>query len=258
MDQNAETGSRDTIKSVGLAFKIVESLEQTDGATVSELADHLELPRSTAHIYLKTLLEAGYVVQEGHDYRLNLRFLKHGGYTRHRLNIYQAAKPKVDELSRRTGEVCDLGIEEGGKRVLLYKSEGPEGVTQKPVTGEYTHMHMTALGKALLSTFPQDRVENIVDRHGLLQTTQYTISNRDELFEELATTQDRGYSLEDQERREGIRAIGAPVRNTEGEAIGAISISGPMSKLTDERIEEDLVEEIMNTVNIVEIKHKNY
>lgn len=255
---NDEQKSSDTLKSVGLAFNIVESLEQMDGATVSALADHLDLPRSTAHIHLKTLREAGYVVQEGTTYRLGLRFLKHGGITRHRLNIYQAAKGEIDELSRRTGEVCDLGIEEGGKRVLLYKSEGPEGVTQKPVTGEYTHMHMTALGKALLSTFSRDRVEEILDRHGLPRSTQYTISTRERLFEALAETRRRGYSLENQERREGIRAIGAPIRNTDGEAIGAISISGPMSKLTDERIEETLSKELLNSVNIIEITHKNY
>lgn len=258
MGTNTDEGSGGTISSVGRAFNIVESLERMDGARVSELADELDLPRSTAHVYLKTLREAGYVVQDGDRYQLGLRFLKHGGYTRHRLNIYQAAKSEVDELSRRTGEVCDLGIEENGKRVLLYKSEGPEGVTQKPVTGEYTHMHMTALGKALLSVLPRERVEAIVDRHGLPRATQHTISTREELFEELTETRERGYSLENQERREGIRAIGTSIRNTQGDAIGAISISGPMSKLTDERLQDELAQEIANSTNIIEIKHKNY
>lgn len=256
IENGSNGGSR--IQSVETAFNIVESLERTDGTTVSELADRLEMPNSTAHVYLKTLRELGYVTKHDNVYELSLRFLKHGGYARHQLNIYQAAKAQVDELSRATGEVTDLGVEENGRRVLVYKSEGPEGVTQKPVTGEYTHMHMTALGKALLSTFDADRVEEIIDHHGMPQATPETISDPETLFDELEATRERGYSREDEERRQGIRAIGAPIRDEDGVAIGAISISGPKSKLTDERIEEQLVPEIHDAVNIIEIRHKNY
>lgn len=258
MADNEGSKSPNVIKSVLSAFDIIESLEKTDGATVSELADALDIPNSTAHVYLKTLQEGGYVVKHDDTYRLGLRFLKHGGYVRHRLDLYQAAKAEVDELSNRTGEVADLGVEEGGKRVLVYKSEGPEGVTQKPVTGEYTHMHMTALGKALLASFDSERARTIIDTHGLPSSTPHTITDRDTLFDELQRTRDRGYAVENQERREGIRAIGAPIHDTDGQAIGAVSISGPMSKLTDDRIHGSLAEEVNDSVNIIEIKHKNY
>jgi DNA-binding IclR family transcriptional regulator len=258
MAQDSEKSSGNQIQAVVNAFNIVESLAKLDGATVSELSDYEEIPKSTAHIYLKTLCDIGYVMRDGSDYQLSLRFLQHGGYVRHQLNIYQAAKSEIDDLSRRTGEVCDLGIEASGQRVLLYKSEGPKGVTQNPVTGNYTHMHMTALGKALLSTYSNTRVQQIIDNHGLPQSTRHTISSYEELIDDLEKTHERGYSIEDQERRDGVRAIGAPIRDREGGAVGAISISGPMSKLTNERIENNLREELKDTVNIIEIKHKNY
>lgn len=244
------------LQSVVRAFEIVDALEQNEGMTMSELATEFELPRSTAHIYLKTLVKTGYVVKHGEEYHLGFRFLKHGGYVRHRLNIYQAAKAEVDALARRTGEVTDFGIEEQGERVLIYKSEGPDGVTQKPVTGDYAHMHMTALGKAMLSTHDTERVDEIIDQHGLPKATQYTIDDREALHEDLDRIRDRGYSLENQERREGIRAVGVPI-DFEEAVPSAISISGPMSKLTDERIEE-LQEEIRDSVNVIEIKMRNY
>lgn len=258
MTSDAENDSQNRIKAAENAFNIVEALENLDGATMSELASHLNMPKSTAHVYLKTLEELGYVVKDDTTYRLSLRFLKHGGYTRHRLDLYQAAKTQIDELSNETGEVVDLGVEENGKRVLLYKSEGPEGITQKPVTGEYTHMHMTALGKALLASQPDERVDEIIDMHGLPPATQHTITDREELFAELETIREQEFSLEDQERREGIRAIGVPIRDDENRAIGAVSISGPISKLSDKRISEDLLEQMRNAVNIIEIRHKNY
>lgn len=258
MTSDAQNGSQNRIKAAENTFDIVEGLENLEGATMSELADHLDMPKSTTHVYLKTLQDLGYVVKDDTTYRLSLRFLKHGGYARHKLNLYQAAKSQIDELSTETGEVVDVGVEENGKRVLLYKSEGPEGVTQNPVTGEYTHMHMTALGKAILTTKPDDRVDEIIDMHGLPAATQHTITDREELFEELETIRDQGYSVEDQERREGIRAIGIPIRDDDSHAIGAVSISGPISKLTDERISEELLEQIRNAVNIIEIRHRNY
>lgn len=244
------------LKSVRRSFDIVEALEVNEGMTMTELADELDLPPSTAHVYLQTLVDSGYVVRDGDEYHLGFRFLKHGGYVRHRLDIYQAAKSEIDDLARRTGEVVDFGIMENGKRVLVYKSEGPDGVTQKPVTGDYAYMHMTALGKAMLATLPDERVEEIIDEHGLPKATQYTIDDREELFEELDAINERGYSVENQERREGIRAVGAAIARDEGRP-SAISISGPMSKLTDERIEE-LQEEIHDSINVVQIKMRNY
>ncbi len=258
MAQDSEKSSENRIQAVVNAFNIVESLEEMDGATVSELADYEEIPKSTAHVYLKTLRDSGYVIQDEDTYRLSLRFLKHGGYTRHQLNLYQAAKSQIDKLSNETGEVVDMGIEENGKRVLLYKSEGPEGVTQKPVTGEYTHMHMTALGKVLLACQPDERVEEIVDTHGLPPATEHTITDRETLFQELETVREQDFSIEDQERRDGIRAVAVPIRNDNDRATGAISISGPMSKLTDERISENLLDQMRNAVNIIEIQTKNY
>ncbi len=258
MAQDTEKSSKNRIQAVVNAFNIVESLEELDGTTVSELAEHRQIPNSTAHVYLKTLSESGYVIQNGDTYRLSLRFLKHGGYARHQLNCYQAAKSQIDKLSNETGEVVDMGVEENGKRVLLYKSEGPEGVTQKPTTGEYTHMHMTALGKALLACQPDERVEEIIDTHGLPPATEHTITDRDALFEELETVRQQNFSIEDQERRDGIRAIGVPIRDDHNRAIGAISISGPMSKLTNERITEELLGQMRDAVNIIEIQTKNY
>jgi DNA-binding IclR family transcriptional regulator len=246
----------DLLTSVVRALEIVDWMENNEATTVSGLADGLDVPRSTAHVYLKTLRETGYVIQDDAGYHLSFRFLKHGGFARHEFDVYQAAKAEVDTLARRTGEVVDFGTVENGRRVLVYKSEGPDCVTQKPVTGDYTHMHMTALGKVMLATMDDERVTEIVEEQGLPPATQHTIVDRDELLAELDETRQRGYSLENEERREGIRAVGVAIKRGP-ERPCAISISGPKSHLTDERIER-LQQEIRDTVNVIQIKLQNY
>lgn len=246
----------DLLKSVVRAFKIVDMLERNEGMTVSELADAIDAPRSTAHIYLKTLREVGYVIREDNEYQLGLRFLKHGGFVRHQFDIYQAAKSEVDDLARRTGEAVDFGTMENGKRVLVYKSEGPDVVTQKPVTGDYAHMHMTALGKAMLATLDDDQVVNIIEEQGMPKATQHTIDNQEDLLAELEQIREEGYSVEDEERRDGIRATGAAIERG-SERPCAISISGPKSRLTDENIIK-LQDEIRDSINVIQIKLQNY
>lgn len=260
MTEPRSTGNRgNRIQSVETAFDIVGALQARGGCGVSELAETLDLPKSTAHVYLRTLHDAGYVVQEDGEYRLGLQFLEHGGHIRQEMDIYQVARPAIDELSRRTGEVATLGVEEGGKRVLLYSSESPEGVFDNSPTGQFTHMHWTALGKAMLAYLPTERVHEIVDEHGLPEATERTVTDRETLLEELATVRERGYSVEDEDRREGIKAIGVPVRTTENDGeIAAVSISGPKRRIDRDFDESDLVDTIQSTVNVIELRFQHY
>ncbi|WP_197431324.1 IclR family transcriptional regulator [Halorubrum sp. CBA1125] len=203
----SERESNNRIKAVSTMFKIVESLRDRERTGVSELADRLDMPKSTVHVYLQTLADEGYVINEDGKYSLSHGFLEIGGAVRKQMSIYQAARPEIDALSADTGEVANLGIEEGGKRVLLYSAEPSEGVFDNSPVGQYTHMHWTALGKALLAQLPDERVDDVVDRHGLPEATENTITEREALFEALDRIRDRGYAVEDEERREGIKAI---------------------------------------------------
>ncbi len=258
-DTTQQSGGTNQIQSVQTAFTIIESLLELDGCGVSELSNHLDIPKSTAHIYLDTLRETGFVVKSDKQYRVGLRFLECGGRVRQTNNIHQAAKQEIDELSEKTGEIANLGVVENGKRVLLYTSETAEGVFDNSPTGEFTHMHWTALGKAMLARMPRARAERIIDQHGLPEGTPNTITDRDYLIDELEQTRERGYSIEDEERREGIKALGVPIVERGNETVvGAVSISGPKRRVGDESVEAEIVDAIRSTVNIIELKIQHY
>ncbi|MCU4744673.1 IclR family transcriptional regulator [Natronoglomus mannanivorans] len=253
MTENAD----DSLKSVAKAFKIVGYIQETGRVTPTQLASDFDLPTSTAHIYLKTMEEAGYLTASAGQYRLSLRFLSHGVNTRRQFDIYEVAIAEIDRLADATGEVANLGVEEDGKRVLLYKREGEEGVYDKAPTGEFTHMHWTSLGKAILAHLPPDRVDEIVDQHGLPSATDRTITDRETLASELESIRSRGYALEDEERRTNIRAVAVPVFANET-VVGSISLSGPVSRFTDARIENELVEELQDKANVIELHLRHY
>lgn len=253
-----DTDDAGQLGSVRRAFDILGLIDENDGIGVSELAEKEDLPKSTAHVYLKTLAETGFVMNDDGAYRLSLRFLEFGGRVRQKQNLFQAAKEEIEALSERTGEVASLGVEENGQRVLLYISEGEDAVYDKTQTGERTNLHWTALGKAILAFLPTDRVDSIVERHGLPERTENTITTQDELSDELEAIREKGYSIEDEERRTGMRSIGVPILSEDDAVLGSISLTGPKSKFSDDRIESELVAEIENAVNVVEIKYKHY
>lgn len=247
-----------TLQGVGRAFKIIRFLSRSGQSTVTDVANQFDIPTSTAHIHLKTMYEAGYLHRSSDaSYRLSLRFLEHGAVVRRRFEIYGGAHQEVRSIANETGEVASLGVEEDGKRVLLYKSEGGDAVYDDAVTGEFTHLHWVSLGKAILAYLPEDRVKEIVENHGLPGATEHTITDVDELHRELEQVREDGYAVEDEEHRENIRAVSVPIRR-EGEPLGAISVSGPKSRFDDTRIEEDLVETLQDRANVIELRLKHY
>lgn len=259
MTENAGSqGGSDSIRAVRKAFDIVETIEELDRPTLSEIAGRLDIPKSTAHVYLNTLREEEYIVKRDGWYQVGLRFLEHGGFARQQLPIYQAAQEQMNELAERTGEAAILGVEEYGKRVLISSVEEGSAVYDNAQTGERIHMHLTALGKAILAHLPDHRVDEIVERHGLPQMTDHTITNRTDLDEELATIRDQGYSIEDEERRPGIMAVGAPIFDQERETIvGSICLSGPKTRI-EEQLEAELIDEVVNAANVIELRYNHY
>jgi DNA-binding IclR family transcriptional regulator len=251
---------KNRIQALKRAFGIVDALSELQAAGVSELADHLDVPKSTVHVYLQTLEEEGYLLNSGGTYRLSHRFLEIGGELRHSSSLFQGARQEVDSLSTETGEVANLGVEEDGKRVLLYTAQPPEGMFDNSPTGQYTLMHQTALGKALLSQMSDDDVERVLDRHGLPAATDRTITERDSLLAELNDIREKGYSIEDEERREGIKAIAVPLQHEadDGEPVSAVSISGPKRRISASNADQTLVEALRDTANVIELKYKHY
>lgn len=241
------------IRSVRTAFRTVERLNDFGEAGVTELARSLDLPKSTVHNHLRTLEDAEYVVKEGDAYRVGCRFLELGAKARDRRPLYRIARPEVERLAHETGELAGLVIEEHGRGVFLHRAKGEEAVHVDTYAGKRIHLHAAALGKAILAAMPPERVDEVVDRHGLPQLTERTISDPDALSEELAQIRERGVAFDDEERLRGLRSVAAAVRTEDGEPLGALSVAGPTSRLGGERYRTEIPELIRSAVNVVEL-----
>lgn len=137
--------------------------------------------------------------------------------------------------------------------VYISRESGQQAVQVDSYTGQCVFLHNTALGKAILAHLPRERVDRIIDEHGLPKTTEQTITDRDELYLRLGEIRDRGFAFDDEERLEGLRCIAVPILDQDNNVKGAISVAGPSSRLQGEQFEEEFPKVVQNTANVIEL-----
>jgi DNA-binding IclR family transcriptional regulator len=255
------------IRAVAIACDLLDALDERGRAGVTELATALGHSKSTVYSHLQTLDDAGRVTREGTAYRLSYRQLGVAERLRERAPGFDAARTGLEELTAATGEVSAFSVEEDGRVVhLLRITDGPGGelpprqaeawpvnlyetgeqeVDVLPPVGSEVPMHCTAAGKALLARMRPARVDAVLDRHGLDRRTHNTITDRTTLREELDATDSRGYALDHEEHVPGIRSV-AVAAVTDAEPVGAVSLVGPINRLQDGRISNELHEALVD------------
>jgi len=241
------------IQSVQTAFDILEELQRSNEATLTELTDSFSLSKSSIHNYLSTLEQAGYVIKDNNTYRLSLRHLALGGKARHREQIYEIAKEEVTELANETGELANLLVEENGRGAYIHRAHGADAVKTDSYIGQRVNLHSTGLGKAILAHLPEERVDEIIDQHGLPGMTENTITDRDELFDRLERVRNEGVAFDDEARVKGLRCVAVPIVNNNNVVEGAISVSGPTSRLQGDRFRSELPAKLKSVANVIEL-----
>lgn len=229
-----------TLDSGDRTFDILEALKETASAGVTELAERLDMPKSTVHVHLSTLRDRGYVVQtEGKQYRLSLKFLDMGTIARENQTVYDEVVPKLEELAEETEEKSWCAVEENGKAVFIGKATGAHGIQTNVRIGQHVELYRLAAGKAILANLAESRRREILDGYEFPLEEGVT---RVEFERDLATIRDRGIAYGSGRFIDGVTGVGAPITDTSGNIYGAISISGPTDRLDNDRIKNELAE----------------
>lgn len=242
-----------TIQSIDTSFAVVTALRERDGAGVTELAEETGLSKSSVHKHLRSLMKHDFVVKEGNEYRIGLRYLDFGAHARAQIPGSREITQKLRELANEAGESVQFAVEERGRAVVLYRDVSHGGVYSRGRVGRRFYLHQTAAGKAILSRRSDQWIREIIDRHGLPKTTPHTISDEATLFEQLAEIRERGVAFNNEESTEGLRSVAVPVTGPDGDVLGAFAVAGPTHRLTDARFETEIPNLLRSVVNELEL-----
>lgn len=216
------------VKSAQRVLLIIDLLtENEDGLTFTELQQHLDVPRSSLHGLLSTLLAGRYLTQdpETRRYRIGLRLWEAGQSFVRAARLDTACIP-VMKIARDTLNLTiQLAALDGIYNVYLEKVPSKQPVALVTEIGARLPAYATGLGKALLAHLPEDELHALLDDVTLKRFTSTTITDREELLKELRLTRERGYSRDVGEHTSGIFCIGVPIWDHRGRVVASASTS---------------------------------
>lgn len=217
--------------------------------TLAEISKRLQMPKSTVHNILNTLLSRGLIEKVDNDcYALGTNFIALTQAVRVNVELRDRAAPLLRALADASHQSVYLTALDGDLALYIYAIESSRRLLARTAIGDRAQLHCTSVGKAMLAFMPEAQVRGIVERVGLTPFTAATITTWEGLLEDLAQTRLRGYSLDAGEHEPGTYCIGAPIFNGRGGVVGACSISGVEPEIVG-ALSHDLAARVVHTAD---------
>lgn len=232
------------IQSVSHALDLLEEFKgDTDELGVTELSKKLKLHKNNVFRLLATLESRGYIEQNKatENYRLGLKSLELGQTFINQMGLLRQARPVMDNLVDACNETTYVGIVRENYVVYLDVVEAKQTVRVVSRVGARLPIYCTALGKAQLAYESEDEIERLLPAKELKRYTENTITEFPKLMEHLRKVAEQGYAVDNMEFEADVKCVAVPIRDYTRRVVGGISVSGPASRLSDERIERELV-----------------
>lgn len=238
-DRHNGRGAASAVQSVDRAVSVLEILARHGEAGVTEIAEELDVHKSTAFRLLGVLENRGLVAQakDRGKYYLGAGVLRLAGAAAVRLDISQEGVPVCREVADELGETVNIAVLDEDAAVNIMQARGTASVTAQNWLGRRTPLHATSSGKVLLAHMPPTLREGLLAR-SLPRFTDRTITGATMLRAELEAVVQQGYGITIEELELGLAGVAAPVRAHDGKVIAAISVSGPVYRLNSDRLPE--------------------
>lgn len=236
------------------SFRILEQLVGAEGSLgVTEIADAVGLSKGVVHTHLNTLINLGYARKHEQRYLPSFGVVKIAEDVRQSTRKYTRVRHNVENLARVTGEVSTLFVEEDGLGICVYMSMGSEPWLPDYTSGSRMPLHINAPGKAILSSFDRDRVDSIIEEHGLSRLTDETLTIPETLDSELRTIRESGVSFCRGEQFSDVVGVATEIGLGERAPVAAVGVCGPSERLSGRHLEEDITGQVISTAKTIQI-----
>ncbi len=237
IDDDAEDRQRVGVQSLGRAFAILEEIARhREGVGLADLSKLVGLHNSTTFHLAKTMVSLGYIRQEKDSkrYRVGGPLFALAASALDEIEMVNVATPALEDLSRETGESSHFAVRMGDAVVVIARTSGPGAFHLTDRVGVLRPAHCTALGKVILASLHQDQLERFLARVELKPSTAHTITESPVLLREIAEIRRSGIAYDDGEFNLEVRCVAVPVKDFTGQIIGALGISGPIWRLSNQ------------------------
>src|SRR5437763_6292208 len=227
---------------VGVVAKVLRILEALDaspaGLQLREIAEQTSVNKSTAYRFVAHLENEGYLLRdEAGAYVVGPKLARLGAGISYHATLRKVSRPVAVALSNETKETVNIGVLDGHELLYVEVIESPHSFRMASQPGMHRPLNCTALGKALLAFLPNQQREELLPMLTFERATPRTIPNLARFRKELVRVVQQGYAIDDQETDMGARCVAAPILDESGKVAAAISVSGPITRMSRERIQ---------------------
>ena len=234
-------GSTSHVQSLTRGLSILECLAKSEGGlTLTDVAHRVALPTSTTHRLLSTLERMRYVHQAGNLglWYVGLQAFTVGSSFLASRDFAAQSHAYMRRLMEQAGETANLAILDGTEAVFIDQIQCHETMRTIVRLGSRVPLHASGVGKAIFASLPDEQIDAILKVKGLPRITTNTNTVPDTMWATVRVIRQRGWSFDDEEHLVGTRCVAASIYDEHAEPLGAISLAGPVSRLTDERIRQ--------------------
>jgi IclR family transcriptional regulator, KDG regulon repressor len=240
IDDEAEDRQRGGVQSLGRAFAILEQVARhREGIGLAELSKLVGLHNSTTFHLAKTMVSLGYIRQERETkrYRVGRPLFALAASALDEIEMVNVATPIMEALSRETGETSHFAVRMGDAVVVIARTSGPGAFQLTDRVGVVRPAHCSALGKIILAALRPDQLKRFLERVELTPSTRKSITDPAVLLRQIAEIRRSAIAVDDGEFNPEVRCVAVPVYNFTGDVVGALGISGPVWRMTDQLLQ---------------------
>ena len=238
--------NNELVSSVGRTMAILEALAaHPEESGLSEIAQKLDMSKSTVYRFLQSLKARGYVVQGAEDrYRLSVRLFELGAQALPHLDIVREAEPGMRRINELTGETVHLGILDEGSIVYVHKIDSKYNLRMYSRIGRRAPLYCTGIGKVLMAWLEQPDLIAHLQEESFERRTVNTLTSIEAYLQEMEVVRAQGYAEDHEEFEDNMRCLAAPIRDRFGHVIGGMSVSFPCFRFREE-LKQDYVKRLM-------------
>lgn len=238
------------VRAIERALQILKSFDDHHPERgVSEIAEVVGLHKATTHRILATLMNYGFIERspDGLKYRLGLELVDLGFKVTRRMDLRREALPYLKNLAIEINEAVDLSIWDQAQVLYIEMIQSNHALTVSASVGQRLPAYCTASGKLFLAALPKEELTAYL-KMPMQSFTKNTLIDPPQILNMLQRVKDEGSATDNEEFEYGVSALAAPVFNQQNQVIASVSIPGPASRLTPDRINE-LIPALMKTTN---------
>ena len=236
MTETPPANEKSVAPALSKGFAILELVAQQPGLSFSAIKTALGLPSSSCHHLVTTLCRLGALqMQSNRGYVLGLRLFELGSIAANQRQLNELALPALKQLAQDVQLTCHLGVMEGDEAVYLLKVEGNREIRVNTWVGKRLSLHSSSLGKVLLAWLPPAELDAVLARNDWQRKTATTLVDADAFRAHLREVKARGWAVDDQEDLANIRCVAAPVLDSQGQVVAAVSAVGTILDISRER-----------------------